>query len=62
MDSENKRVNIDSAKKLAVMQRKAIIIQIWIIKALDRWYLELISSLPNLRNFLILAKDNKLMC
>ena len=59
IDEESKRVNVDSAKKRAVLQRKFRAIQIWITKAFVKWFWEQISSPLKANKFTVLRRGQR---
>jgi phage anti-repressor protein len=38
LDNENRRVNVDSAKKMAVIQRTTSLMQTWTTKDFVKWF------------------------
>jgi hypothetical protein len=55
MDTENRRVNVDSAKKLAVMQRNLGLMQIWTTKGSGKWFSGPTSSPPSRKSLITSA-------
>ena len=60
IDNESKRVNVDSAKKMAVLQRMPIPIQIWTTKAFAKWSSVPIYSPLNPKNCMPLVREWKI--